>query len=546
MIQHSHRGEPHEGAARSRAQQAWDLCQLVMGVGLFVIIVAILGLYFLGPHFFPEAEALHAKLRGADGRNSPGIFLIIVTLGTLALLFVQRERQGVRAVLGLVVGGVLVVGLAGNMLPQATLWGWVFAALPAVLVVHHGLYLGLIKPRVVSREMMESKESASLTQPRFRANFKEMVEAQDRYFNAGNIALRFGMPALAIFTIGAVIFHGLTPLTPWSLETLLLDTTSIPAKEWITYSTMEAARLGAAGSYVYVLLYLGQRGFRHDITSGAALWCAVTLTLGPLMAAAVSKIWVAGAGVAAGGDTGWTTQALYFGIGMSPRHVAQFVARTAQRIMSDQSRFVPPDRSVPLAMIRGITPQIEERLGEEGVQDVVGLAMADPLRLQRGTNFDKHQILGWIDMAILAHALPESWQDLEKKGLRGARDLTWYVTEATPEKEAGLAKLASEELDVVVLKNVAQRLAQDAQAQRILLLYQLVGESEPRDERQPPGAGELLFSVGQRLATGLQQLPVAVATSIAAPPVEEAPSAEQAPPAEQAEPKAAPASQPQG
>jgi len=516
MNQNARPGDNQTGAPRSRAQAIWDICQMVMGVGLFIVIAAILALYFLGPHFFPGAEALHAKLRGADGKTSAGVFLLLITLGTLALLFVQRERQGVRAVLGMIVGGLVVVGLAGHMLPRATLWGWVFAALPAMLVVHHGLYLGLIKPRVVSRELLDGKEGGALG----NANFKEMVEAQDRYFSASNIALRYGMPALAIFTIGTVLFHGLTPMTPWSLDMLLLDQST--GKEWVTYPTMEAARLGAAGAYVYVLLYLGQRGFRHDITSGAALWCAVTLTLGPLLAASVSKIWVAGAGTGVGGDTGWTTQALFFGIGMSPRHVAQSVARVAQRLMMDQARFVPPDRSVSLAMIRGITPQIEERLGEEGIQDVVGMAMADPLRLQRGTNFDKHQILGWIDMALLAHALPEAWQDLEKRGLRGARDLTWYVTEPSPEKDEGLAKLASDGLDPTVLRDVALRLAQDAQAQRIRLLYQLVGESLPKDEEQGPGG--LLYSVGQRLATNLQQLPPAEAatgtpvTPTAAPP----------------------------
>jgi hypothetical protein len=507
MSQNARPGENQAESPRSRAQDFWDICQLVLGVVLFIVIAGILALYFLGPYFFPEAEALHAKLRGADGKTSAGVFLLLITLGTLALLFVQQERQGVRAVLGLVVVGLVVVGLAGHMLPQASLWGWVFATLPALLVVHHGLYLGLIKPRVISRELLDGKEGGALG----KANFKEMVEAQDRYFNAGNIALRFGLPALAIFTIGAVLFHGLTPMTPWSLDTLLLDKST--GKEWITYPTMEAARLGAAGAYVYVLLYLGQRGFRHDITSGAALWCAVTLTLGPLLAASVSKIWVAGTGGLVGGGTGWTTQALYFGIGMSPRHVAQAVSRVAQRLTMDQTRFAPPDRTIALSMIRGITPQIEERLGEEGIHDVVGLAMADPLRLQRGTNFDKHQLLGWIDMAILAHALPESWQDLEKRGLRGARDLTWYVTEPGPEKDEGLGKLASESVDATVLRDVARRLAQDAQAQRILLLYQLVGEAQPQDEK--PGPGELMYAVGQRLATGLQQLPPAEAAASA-------------------------------
>jgi hypothetical protein len=184
-------------------------------------------------------------------------------------------------------------------------------------------------------------------------------------------------------------------------------------------------------------------------------------------------------------------------------------------------RFIPPDRTTALGMLRGITPQIEERLAEEGVQDVVGMAMADPLRLQRGTNFDKHQILGWIDMALLAHALPESWQELEKKGLRGARDLTWYVSNSDPEKAEGLANLASDDVNKIVLRDVAQRLAQDAQAQRILLLYQLVGEAGPPQDDKPV-TGDGLFSASERLSSELQQLPPATAGSDTVKPAEAA------------------------
>jgi len=32
-------------------------------------------------------------------------------------------------------------------------------------------------------------------------------------------------------------------------------------------------RLGAVGAYVYVLLELGRRTFRHDVTGQVAMWC---------------------------------------------------------------------------------------------------------------------------------------------------------------------------------------------------------------------------------------------------------------------------------
>ncbi|WP_309892735.1 hypothetical protein [Archangium sp.] len=412
------------------------------------------------------------------------------------MLPLQSELQGGRTLWGLVLVGMVFAALASNLLPQHAFWGWTLAALPALLVIHHGLYLGLIKPRFISREVLDSYEFDL----RDMANVKDMVEANDRYFNTSNIALRYGLPALALIAIGAITVHVLNPVSEGAMNTVFTKN----GIEWITYPTLEAARLGAVGAYVYVLLYLGQRGFRHDITSGAALWCAVTLALGPLMAATLSKIWVAGMG-SKSDSTGWATLALYLGVGMSPRYVAQLTASQVQRLGMATTKYIPPERSVPLTMIRGITPQIEERLHEEGIQDVVGMAMADPLRLQRNTNFDKHQILGWIDSALLAQALPEGWEDLEKKGLRGARDLCWYVTGATEEKSEGLKALAADDSSQRVLKDVASRLLQDTQAQRIWLLYTLVDDAKAAQARS--ANGNALRPATEQLTSGLQGFP---------------------------------------
>ncbi|MCP3061080.1 hypothetical protein LXT21_20060 [Myxococcus sp. K38C18041901] len=417
----------------------------------------------------PPSEASSQENRGKP--KGTGVLLTFVVLVLLGMLCLQRKLQGERTLWGLVLVAMIFVAMASNLLPRYAFWTWALSALPALLVIHHGFYLGLIKPRLISREVLHSFGHQE------RADLKEMVEANDRYFNTSNIALRYGLPALAIVATGAVAAFVLNPVSEGALNIVLVKN----GTPLISDTTLEAARLGVAGAYVYVLLYLGQRGFRHDITSGAALWCAVTLALGPIMAAAISKVWVAGVGTA-GESTGWGTQALYLGVGMAPRYVAQAIAQQAQRLGKGATTYVPPARSMPLAMIRGVTPQIDERLQEEGIHDVVGMAMADPLRLQRNTNFDKHQILGWIDSALLAQALPEAWENLEKKGLRGARDLVWYVTGAVEEKVAGFEELAQTDgLSEPLLRNVAQRLMHDAQAQRIQLLYQLVDDVGARE-----------------------------------------------------------------
>jgi hypothetical protein len=519
--------------------KAWQLCRVLLGVSMFLAAVGVLAVYYAGP-ILPGEWPTHARAWLREGTpfpveeassgdkatsgvqtpsnveapsdvkaapaatqappgvprkvNSTGVLLVFVTLVLLGMLLLRPELQGGRTLWGLVLVGMIFAALASNLLPQHAFWGWTLAALPALLVIHHGLYLSLIKPRLISREVLDSHAFGL-----HAANLKEMVEANDRYFNTSNIALRYGLPALAIIAIGAVTVHVLNPISEGALNTIFTQGT----KEWITYSTLEAARLGAVGAYVYVLLYLGQRGFRHDITSGAALWSAVTMALGPLMAAALSKIWVAGVGTKPDA-TGWTTQAFYLGVGMSPRYVAQLIVSQVQRL-GTTTKYVSPERSVPLAMIRGITPQVEERLHEEGVHDVVGLAMADPLRLQRNTNFDKHQLLGWIDSALLAQALPDAWEELEKKGLRGARDLCWYVTGATEEKADGLTALAGDDIDQRVLKDVALRLSQDTQVQRIQLLYTLVDDTgAPRTRSEP---GPAARPVTEQMVTGLQGFP---------------------------------------
>lgn len=489
-------------------QRAWGLLQRVVGWGLLVVALVIVALYFLWsvPVDAPPPQGVlggvhQVMVRLRQGNDAAGVFLLIVALWACSqFLFLKKESDGVRAVLGLVLGGLVFIGLGGHMLSHQTLWGWGLAVLPAMLVVHHGLYLGRIKPHFLPEELKAHPEKVGLD----RYNLKDLVEASDRYFNASNIALRYGLPALAILAIGAILFHSLNPVTGWALEKVLVDQNGGALRSWISPPTLEAARYGAAGAYVYVLLYLGQRGFRHDISSGSALWCAVTLGLGPILAAVFSTVWVEETGA---GPTGWATRALYFGVGLSPRHLAQQVTRLVQRVVMDPAKGAAKDRTIPLTVIRGITPHIEERLSEEGIYDAVGMAMADPMRLQRNTNFDKHQILAWIDAALLVHALPESWEALERKGIRGARDLVWYTYETGPEADHGFKQLASEVLDESLLKDVAWRLAQDAQAQRIQVLYQLVNMQTEGEfsSLKPPS-----FEVPPGLALAAPQLQGAV------------------------------------
>src|SRR6267142_534360 len=72
--------------------------------------------------------------------------------------------------------------------------------------------------------------------------------------------------------------------------------------------------------YAYVLLYLSQRYFRHDITSGASIWCAVMFAVGPLMAGIVALVWIKE--LEKGADL--SQAAVLFVAGLAQREIAEF------------------------------------------------------------------------------------------------------------------------------------------------------------------------------------------------------------------------------
>jgi hypothetical protein len=93
-------------------------------------------------------------------------------------------------------------------------------------------------------------------------------------------------------------------------------------------------------------------------------------------------------------------------------------------------------RGQPLTLIRGIPSAVEERLSEEGIFDVVSLAMADPAKTYRNTSYELRQILSWIDQALLIYYLPQNWQQLENEGITGAMDLAWHHPDIGDKKRA--------------------------------------------------------------------------------------------------------------
>ena len=215
-----------------------------------------------------------------------------------------------------------------------------------------------------------------------------------------------------------------------------------------------------AGSYLYVVLLLTQRAFRRDVTTGVALWIATMFVAGPLMAGVFSLFWSATPGTSSVG-----VDVVYLVAGMLPRQFATIAQDLARRLLQPSVPTVP-GRTIPLTTVRGINAEIEERLAEEGINDVATLAYADPYLLLRTTSFDRRQIVNWIDEAQLVMWFPDHWQALEKNGFTGAMDVAWAHGRPT------LAQLATEiKIPQTVLEEAALRLSEDAQIQDLYAIY---------------------------------------------------------------------------
>lgn len=395
------------------------------------------------------------------------LFITLVVFAGLLVLPQERlRRQRANIVLAMVIISLLLLLMAVSVSHR---WQWVIGLLPTMMVGYQLFYLWLYHPR-------ENPDQAAPTpipgQTRETAEQSKTwaQSAIDNNFNLRTLFTRYGLPAVLLGITGIVVTDLMVEPHNYFSAHLWIDNSNAATM------MMRGIRLGAVGAYVYVLLQLGQRTFRHDVTGTVAMWCWVTLVLGPVLAGAVAFLWRA---EAPQGGGWWGTGVVLFFTGFAPRRVIAAIEQAAAELLKIGPKSVVQPRVIPLTQIRGIGPQIEERLSEEGIVDVNLLATAEPVRLMRNTPFDMRQILSWIDEAILMVTLPRSWQALEEEGITGAIDLAWYYDQVidmdtnsprppTPAMEelAGKAKLSYDSLVAAI-----RRLNQDRQVQTIWALY---------------------------------------------------------------------------
>lgn len=402
------------------------------------------------------------------------VFLLIIVL--LGLQATKWKDQRANVLLCVIVLSLLLLIMVVDSKHR---WKWIVGLLPALMVGYQAFFLWLYHPKEIDGNADGAEKRRRQDSP------DSLLRAQytiNSHFGLKTLFIRYGFPALLLAIAGIVIMNLL--IEPLRFFSLVKTTTENGALRLISDDNMTkilfGLKLGAVGAYIYVLLELGRRTFRHDITGGSAMWCLVTLVLGPTLAATVALLWRI-EGPQAGGW--WGSGVLLFFAGFAPRRVLAAIEKAAVELLKiGPQSGVLQSRLIPLNKIRGISPQIEERLSEEGITDVDALAAAEPARLLRNTSFDMRQILSWIDEAILIVTLPKHWEALEEEGITGAIDLAWHrlqlpadtaaPTGAPPIPET-IHKLAErcKFADSAILVAAIRRLYEDRQVQYIWALY---------------------------------------------------------------------------
>jgi hypothetical protein len=233
---------------------------------------------------------------------------------------------------------------------------------------------------------------------------------------------------------------------------------------------------GVAGAFAYVLIEFGRRAFRDDLTIGTAKWAIVTLVVGPSLAVIVAIAWKAG-----GDATPWQSGAVLFFAGFAPRRVAELIQTAAIQLLKANAHTSGARRLIPLATITGISAEIEERLGEEGIHDASSLASADPVRLIRDLPYDARQVLVWMDQALLITTLPKHREALDEAGISGGIDLAWRwllsrvdgssVQIGHDRRLESWSALAVETKEQQLLHDAARQLFYDEQLRLVWVLY---------------------------------------------------------------------------
>jgi hypothetical protein len=347
---------------------------------------------------------------------------------------------------------------------------WLIALLPGAIIINHVVYLASSRRKQFRQALGLMKQS-------------QIDQLEGLYFGYGSLTVRYVIPAVLVTALSILAMTvlsnpncylkwlyvpvpGLTAVPPGfvglcSQDNAIGTVSPVWPVGW-AWQILTGAGLGFVGAYVYLLILLTDRARQRDVTTGIAVWAAAMPVLGPVMGGVSALLISSGTGAVEGS---FTQYAVFFVAGMLPRQFAMLVQNGVSKMLQDSPNV--KSRTLPLTVLRGIGPEVAGRLEEEGIADVSSLAYASPHQLIRGTNYAPRQIADWIDEALLTVNLPDHWEAIEKLGVTGAMDLAWYVT-----SRDSIPALADEiKINETLLRNVIDRMAQDAQVSDLSTLY---------------------------------------------------------------------------
>jgi len=245
-------------------------------------------------------------------------------------------------------------------------------------------------------------------------------------YNSASIATQFAVPGLLLLLVG---------FGAMALATNMNVFESVAAHSPRLGLARLGLKWGVAGAFTYVLFTFGSRSFRNDLTVGAATWAIITLITGPTLAVVLALVWNP---LPPPQDQHelipWQSATMLFFAGLAPRRVMDIIENVAMRFLKPATQ-TTTSNLIPLVKLRSISPELAVRLREENIEDVLGLAYADPIRLVQAVPYDLRQVVEWIDQAQLAAILPEQHPQLAQRGVTGAIDLAWRWLQACQDPE---------------------------------------------------------------------------------------------------------------
>jgi hypothetical protein len=168
-------------------------------------------------------------------------------------------------------------------------------------------------------------------------------------------------------------------------------------------------------------------------------------------------------------------------------------------------------KQIPLTSLRGVSSELALRLREENIEDVTGLAYADPIRLVQNMPYDLRQVVEWIDQAQLVVAAPEQYEMLLQRGVTGAIDLAWRWLQASVDPASGKivhakdvpasfkALVREPEREAVLLYETGRQMFYEEQVRLLWVMYNCFSTTATDRELSVPDAEtpELSASGGQ-------------------------------------------------